>query len=481
MFKKENLNRFFIGGKWIEPAGNARIDVINPSTEAPVASIAVGTAKDVDFAVRAARDAFPAFSERSTGERAGYLRQILEQYNLRRADVAAALSQEMGAPLKFALERQAAAGTRHLAYMISVLEKFEFERLEGPSLIRKEPIGVVGLITPWNWPIHQIVLKVAPAIAAGCTVVLKPSELSPLSAIIWTEVIEAAGLPAGVFNMVQGSGAEVGAAIAAHPDIDMVSFTGSTRAGKLVAQAAANTVKRVAQELGGKSANIILPTANLKDAIEKGVAAVMGNSGQSCDGPTRMLVPAAKHAEALKIAKNAVGSIVVGPVDDEATTIGPVANRSQFEKVQGLIQAGIDEGAELIAGGTGRPHGLESGFFVKPTIFGGVSESMRIAREEIFGPVLVILAYRDEEDAIRIANDTNYGLASYVQSSDLGAAQRVARKMRSGRVYINYPAGDPGAPFGGYKQSGNGRECGAWGLEEYLEVKGVLGFAPPQA
>jgi aldehyde dehydrogenase (NAD+) len=466
----------YVNGAWVEPLQPTLLDVIDPSTEEAFTQIAVGGAKDVDRAVAAAKAAFPAFARASRRDRLDLLRAILSEYNKRRQDLAETLSREMGAPLKFALERQTATGTAHLARMIEVLETYRFEEVQGTTLIAREPIGVVGMITPWNWPINQIVCKVAPGIAAGCTMVLKPSEVAPLNAIIWSEVMHAAGVPAGVYNMVQGEGAVVGAAMSAHPDIDMMSFTGSTRAGILVAQAAAPTVKRVAQELGGKSANILLPDVDFKTAVTKGVLGMMGNSGQSCNAPTRMFVPLDRHDEVKAIAKAAAERVVVGDVNDERSTIGPVVSEVQFNKIQRLIQAGIDEGAELVIGGPGRPENLNRGYFVRPTVFAGVRNDMTIAREEIFGPVLSILPYRDEAEAIRLANDTLYGLAAYVQSGDVAHARRVAAEMSAGNVFMNYPAGDTAAPFGGYKQSGNGREYGKWALDDFTEIKAVIGY-----
>jgi aldehyde dehydrogenase (NAD+) len=466
----------YVNGAWVDPLEPVLLDVIDPSTEEAFAQIAVGGPKDVDRAVAAARAAFPAFARTTRKERLDLLRAILAEYEKRRRDIAEALSLEMGAPLKFAFERQSATGTGHLARMIEVLESFPFQEIEGSTMIAREPIGVVGLITPWNWPINQIVCKVAPALAAGCTMILKPSEIAPLNAIIWSEVMHAAGVPKGVYNMVQGMGGVVGAAMSAHPGIDMMSFTGSTRAGILVAQAAAPTVKRVAQELGGKSANILLPDVDFQTAVAKGVAGVMVNSGQSCSAPTRMLVPADRQDEVKAIAKAAAERFVVGNVRDERTNLGPVVSEVQFNKVQRLIQAGIDEGADLVTGGPGRPEHLNRGFFVRPTVFAGVRNDMTIAQEEIFGPVLSILPYRDEAEAIRMANDTIYGLAAYVQSSDLAHARRVAAELRAGGVHLNYPAMDTAAPFGGYKLSGNGREYGKWGLEEFLEVKAIVGY-----
>ncbi|HVJ52039.1 MAG TPA: aldehyde dehydrogenase family protein [Aliidongia sp.] len=468
--------QFYIDGAWVDPVTPHTIDVIDPSTEEAFTRISAGSKADVDRAAAAARAAFPAFSQTSKAERLALLKRVLEAYKARYDDVAAALSREMGAPAKLAQTSQAGMGVAHLTKMIETLESFEFDELRGKTMVTKEPIGVVGLITPWNWPINQIVCKVAPALAAGCTMVLKPSEIAPINAIIFAEVMHAAGVPKGVFNLVNGDGPTVGEAISHHPDIDMVSFTGSTRAGILVAKAAADTVKRVHQELGGKSANILLPDVDLKHAVSKGVGGCFGNSGQSCNAPTRMFVPADRHEEALEIAKAAAATFRVGPPSAPETMLGPVVNQVQFDKIQKLIQSGIDEGATLVAGGTGRPEGLNRGYYVRPTVFGNVRPDMTIAREEIFGPVLSILSYQSEEEAIRLANDTVYGLAAYVQSGDNAHARKVASKLRAGNVYINYPAWDAGAPFGGYKQSGNGREYADFGLEEFLEIKGIVGY-----
>ncbi len=466
----------YVNGAWVDPLQPTLIDVIDPSTEEALTQIAVGGVADVDRAVAAAKAAFAGFSRSTRKERLELLRAILAEYTKRRQDIADTLSREMGAPATLAYERQAATGISHLTRMIEVLETYKFEELQGSTMIVREPIGVVGLITPWNWPINQIVCKVAPAIAAGCTMVLKPSEIAPLNAIIWSEVMDAAGVPKGVYNMVQGEGGVVGAAMSAHPDIDMMSFTGSTRAGILVAKAAADTVKRVAQELGGKSANILLPDVDLQTAVTKGVLGMMGNSGQSCNAPTRMFVPADRQEEAKAIAKAAAEKLVVGDVTDAKTNLGPVVSQVQFDKIQRLIQAGIDEGAELVTGGPGRPEHLNRGYFVRPTVFANVRNDMTIAREEIFGPVLAILPYKDEAEAIRLANETVYGLAAYVQSKDLKHAREVASQMRAGAVHVNYPVGDTAAPFGGYKQSGNGREYGKWALDEFCEIKAVLGY-----
>jgi aldehyde dehydrogenase (NAD+) len=469
--------QFYIGGEWVDPISPTRIDVINPASEEPIARIALGGAADVDRAVAAAKSAFPSYSRTSRQDRLALLKRILDVYKGRRDEMARTLSKEMGAPLRFALEQQAATGSAHLARLIEVLETYPFEGMKGTTLIAKEPIGVCGMITPWNWPINQIVCKVAPALAAGCTMVLKPSEIAPLNAILFAEILHEAGVPKGVFNLVNGDGPTVGQAIAAHPDVDMMSFTGSTRAGILVAKAAADTVKRVSQELGGKSANILLPDVDLKRAVTRGVAGCFSNSGQSCNAPTRMFVPFDRQEEAAAIAKAAAEKFKVGDPAAEGTMLGPVVSETQFDKIQRLIQSGIDEGAELVTGGLGRPEGLNRGYYVRPTVFARVSPDMTIAREEIFGPVLSILSYKTEEEVIRLANDTVYGLASYVQSGSLEHARRVAAEMRTGNVHINYPAWDTGAPFGGYKRSGNGREYAEYGMEEFLETKAVIGYA----
>ncbi|WP_416795642.1 aldehyde dehydrogenase family protein [Ciceribacter azotifigens] len=471
-----NRLKFFIDGQWVDPVRPALLDVVDPSTEEAFTQIAVGSAADVDRAVAAAKAAFPAFSVTSREERLSLLERILAAYNERIDDIADAVSREMGASLPFARDSQATSGSAHLETTIKALKTFAFSEKRGTTMIVREPIGVCALITPWNWPLNQIACKVAPAIAAGCTMVLKPSEIAPITGVIFAEIMEAAGTPKGVFNLVHGTGPEVGQPMASHPDVDMVSFTGSTRAGVAVAKAAADTVKRVAQELGGKSANIILPDADLRAAVSEGVADCFDNSGQSCNAPTRMLVPADRHDEALAIAKTVAETCVVGDPRSPDTRLGPVVSRTQFDKIQTLIEAGIREGATLVAGGPGRPEHLNRGYYVRPTVFGNVTNDMTIAREEIFGPVLSIMPYRDEEEAIAIANDTVYGLAAYVQSGDIGHARKVAARLRAGCVHINYPAWDPYAPFGGYKQSGNGREYGEWGLHDFLEVKAVIGY-----
>ncbi len=468
--------QFYIDGKWVDPITPNPIDVIDPATEEAYAQISLGSKADVDLAVAAARRAFTTFSQTTKAERLDLLKRILTAYKARYADVAAAISQEMGAPMGLAMSAQAGIGVAHLQQIIKVLEEFEFEHLEGTTLIAKEPIGVVGMITPWNWPINQITCKVCPAIAAGCTMVLKPSEIAPMDAVIFAEVMHEAGVPPGVFNLVHGDGPGVGTALSSHPDIDMISFTGSSRAGILIAKSAADTIKRVHQELGGKSANILLDDVNFEKAVAKGVTDCFQNSGQSCNAPTRMFIPETVNELAITTAKKAAESIKVGAPAAEGTDMGPVVSELQYNKIQALIQAGIDEGATLVTGGTGRPEGLNRGYYVRPTVFANVTPEMRIAREEIFGPVLSILTYKSEDEVIAEANNTVYGLASYVQSGDRARAQSVARKMRTGNVYINYPAGDISAPFGGYKQSGNGREWGKWGLEEFLEIKGIVGY-----
>jgi aldehyde dehydrogenase (NAD+) len=468
--------QLYLAGQWVDPVAPRLIDVVDPSTEEAFTRVALGNAADVDRAVTAARAAFASWSRSTRIERLDLLRAILAEYHRRARDIAAALSSEMGAPIAMALDSQTACGSAHLERMIEVLQAYAFETTEpGEVRIERAPIGVAGLITPWNWPPNQIACKVAPALAAGCTMLLKPSELAPLNAIIWTEIMHAAGTPAGVFNLVQGDGPTVGEAMSAHPGIDMISFTGSTRAGIQVARAAAGTVKRVTQELGGKSANILLDDADLSRFVPLGVDAVMENSGQSCDAPSRMFVPAARHDEACALARAAATAWVVGDPRDPRTTLGPVANAAQFEKVQRLIGTGIAEGAVLVAGGPGRPDHFNRGFYVRPTVFGAVRNDMTIAREEIFGPVLAILPYASEAEAIAQANDTPYGLAGYVQSASRERARDVARQLNVGRVQINHPSWDTAAPFGGTKQSGNGREYGKWGLEEFLEVKAVVG------
>jgi aldehyde dehydrogenase (NAD+) len=475
--KTKDCRKFYIDGKWVDPVTPKDFDVINPANEEPIGKISLGSAADVDKAVAAARRAFETFSETTREERVALLERIVATYQAHYDEMAETVSLEVGAPIWLSKAAQAAAPLGHLAEMIRILRDYRFEEQRGETLLRKEPIGVCGLITPWNWPVNQIACKVAPALAAGCTMVLKPSEISPLSGYLWARVMDEAGVPAGVFNLVNGDGPTVGQAIAAHPGVDMVSFTGSTRGGVAVATAAAPTVKRVTQELGGKSANIVLDDADLATAVGNGVQSCFLNSGQSCNAPTRMLVPRARLAEAVAIAKAAAEKVAVGDPFGAGVTIGPVVSAAQFDKIQRLIRKGMEEGAELVTGGPGRPEGLTRGYYVQPTVFANVRNDMTIAREEIFGPVLSIIAYDDENDAVRIANDTLYGLSGYVSSGNLERARRVAKRIRSGTVHINGARPDFAAPFGGYKQSGNGREWGTQGFEEFLEIKSVFGYA----
>lgn len=475
---KEHL-KFYINGEWVDPVTPKTLDVINPATEEAIATISMGSAADVDKAVAAAKAAFETFGRTTPAERVELFGSILAEYTRRFDEIAETISAEMGAPIWLSRAAQATTGQMHFMTAMNILKDYQFEEMKGRYRLRKEPVGVCGLITPWNWPVNQIACKVAPALAAGCTMVLKPSEVAPLNAIILAEILDAAGVPKGVFNLVNGDGLAVGEALSSHPDIHMMSFTGSTRAGIAVAKASADTVKRVAQELGGKSANIVLEDADLGNAVTSGVAAMMQNSGQSCNAPSRMLVPASRNDEALAIARAAAENTRAGDPFADGTNIGPVVSKVQFDKIQALIQKGIDEGATLVTGGTGRPDGLNVGYYVKPTIFGNVTNDMTIAQEEIFGPVLTILPYQTEEEAIRIANDTPYGLSGYVQSGDVNHALEVAAQIRTGNVHINGSGPDFNAPFGGYKASGNGREWGELGFEEFLETKAV--FAPKVA
>ena len=468
--------RFYIDGQWVDPAIPRHCDVINPATELPVGQVSLGSASDVGRAVKAARRAFTSWARSSRQERIDLFETIIEEYRKRRSDLALAITDEMGAPSVLAEQLHAKIGHIHLKVALNILKEYPFEEFRGTTRLVREPIGVCALITPWNWPINQIAAKVAPALATGCTMILKPSELSPYSAQIWTEVFDAAGVPVGVFNMVHGDGPGVGTALSAHPDVDMVSFTGSTRAGIEVARAAAPTIKRVHQELGGKSANIILPDADVPVAAEAGFRALVANAGQSCNAPTRMLVPADRMGEVAERLRAVAGSLRVG---DPTTNpdIGPVASRVQFDKIQALIGQGIDEGATVAAGGPGRPDGLDRGFYIRPTVFTDVRNDMTIAREEIFGPVLCVIGYDSIEDAVAIANDSDYGLAGYIQGTDPKLIEDVASRLRVGQVLINSPHPDAMAPFGGYKHSGNGREWGDHGFEAFLEVKAVLGGA----
>jgi NAD-dependent aldehyde dehydrogenases len=471
-----NNLKFYIDGAWVEPATPKTLGVINPATEEEFATISLGSAADVDRAVTAARRAFATYSETPVADRLAILERIIKGFRARLPELARTMTLEMGAPITFATERQATVALFHFEEAARVLANYAFEHRDGAGIIRHEPIGVCGLITPWNWPLNQVASKVAPALATGCTLVLKPSEIAPLSSMILAEIIHEAGVPRGVFNLVNGDGPTVGEAIAAHPDIDMVSFTGSTAAGIRVAKLAADTVKRVAQELGGKSANIILPDADLQRSVIAGVHACYTNGGQNCQSPTRMLIHVSQRDAAIEAARAAVETIRLGDPLDPATTMGPLVSKAQFDKVQDLIQSGIDEGAMLVTGGTGRPAEVNRGYYVRPTVFADVKPEMRIAREEIFGPVLSIMNYETEEEAIEIANDTPFGLAGFVQSKDAERARRVANRIRAGRVYLNGAPFDRRLPFGGYKQSGNGREFGVFGFEEYLEVKAILGY-----
>ncbi len=468
--------QFYIDGKWVDPVSPSTLDVVNPATEEICGRISLGSKADVDLAVAAAKRAFATYSQTTRTERMDLLQSILDEFTKRHDDIAEAIMDEMGAPWSLARNAQAASGPQHIKAALRALKDFDFEERNRTTLIVKEPIGVCGLITPWNWPINQIAVKVAPALAAGCTMVLKPSEIAPFDAMIFAEVLDAAGVPAGVFNLVNGDGPGVGTALSQHPDVDMMSFTGSTRAGVAVAQNAAQSVKRVAQELGGKSANIILADADFEKAVRSGAEDCFQNTGQSCDAPTRMLVPKDRVNEAAELAASVAAATVVGDPRDEGTEVGPLVSEAQWNKVQTLIQKGIDEGATLVAGGSGRPAGLDKGYFAKPTVFANVSNDMTIAREEIFGPVLSIIPYEDDDDAVRIANDTPYGLSGYVSSTNIDHARSVAARLRTGMVHINGAHLDSAAPFGGYKQSGNGREWGAHGMDEYLEIKSIYGF-----
>ncbi|MBB5280416.1 aldehyde dehydrogenase family protein [Pacificimonas flava] len=476
-----DYTKFYIGGEWVEPAAGAKtLDVINPATEESAGKIAMGGKADVDKAVAAAKQAFASFGRSSREDRLELLGAIMGEYQKRQDDIARAITEEMGAPSWLATSAQAAMGMAHFNTAMEVLKRYTFEEPRGTTVIAKEPIGVCGFITPWNWPINQMACKIAPALAVGCTIVLKPSEVAPFSAYLLAEVLDAAGVPKGVFNLVNGDGPTVGSAISSHPDVDMVSFTGSTRAGIAVAQDAAPTVKRVHQELGGKSPNILVDDDGFGEAVSRGISGVMMNSGQSCNAPTRMFVPAARMEEAKTVAAKTAEGWAPGDPNGNSR-MGPVVSETQWDKIQGLIQKGIEEGAELVTGGTGRPDGLDKGYYVKPTVFANVTNDMTIAREEIFGPVVSILGYDDLDIAIEQGNDTPYGLAAYVQAKDLGTARDIARKLRAGQVNINGAGVDFTAPFGGYKQSGNGREWGDHAFAEFLETKAILGFEQKQA
>ena len=471
----QDFLKFYINGEWVNPDTANTLDVINPATEEAFTQISMGSKADVDKAVNAAKAAFPLYSKWSVEDRVALLERIIVLYKKRYDEIAEAITREMGAPITMSKEEHAAMGTIHFQCALDVLKKFQFEKEQDGVIIRQEPIGICGLITPWNWPINQVAVKVAPALAAGCTIILKPSEIAPLDAMILAEILDEAGVPAGVFNLINGNGPDVGEAMSAHLDIHMMSFTGSTRGGVAVAKASADTVKRVTQELGGKSANIILRDTDIAKAVTIGVEYCMSNSGQSCDAPSRMLVPKESMDIAIEAARKAATNLKMGDPSKEDTDLGPVVSDVHFDKIQGLIQKGIDEGATLVTGGTGRPDHLQKGYYVKATVFAHVNNDMTIAREEIFGPVLAIIGYDTEEEAIEIANDTDYGLAGYVSSDDLQHARRVAEQIRAGQVMINYSGGNDGTPFGGFKQSGNGRENGVWGLHDYLEIKAITG------
>ena len=470
--------KFYINGQWIDPSTPNDLEVINPSIDESFAVISLGDTKDTNAAVEAAKKAFIPWSKTSKEEKIVLLKRLHEIYESKWDDMSKAISMEMGAPIDLASEQQTFTGSNHIKTFIKTLEKFEFEKNydeKSDNYISYEPIGVCGLITPWNWPINQITLKVLPALAAGCTMILKPSELAPLSGMLFAEMIHEAGFPPGVFNLVNGDGVGVGSQLSGHPDVDMVSFTGSTRAGRLITKNSADTIKRVCLELGGKGANIVFADADEK-AVSRGVSRVFNNSGQSCNAPTRMLVEKSIYESVVKEARDQANKTNVDIASKKGNHIGPVVSKVQYDKIQNLIQSGIDEGATLVAGGPHRPDGLDKGYFVKPTIFTNVSKNMRIAKEEIFGPVISILPFENEEEAISISNNTTYGLTNYIQTQDKEKAKRISKKLRSGMVEINGNAFSKGTPFGGYKQSGNGREGGTWGLEEYLEVKTISGW-----
>jgi aldehyde dehydrogenase (NAD+) len=468
-----DCRKFYINGEWVDPIQTNDFPVENPATEQQIAVISLGKKADVDIAVTAASVAFEHFSQTNCEERLALLEELLAIYMLRYDEMAEAIHLEMGAPISFSQAAQADCGRGHIQSAIDTLHRYEFEHRFGNTFIVKEPIGVCGLITPWNWPINQIACKVAPALATGCTIILKPSEMAPLSAHLFSEMIDQAGFPPGVFNLVNGDGPTVGAALAEHPDIQMISFTGSTRAGITVAKAASDTVKRVTQELGGKSPNLLLDDADFGKAVNQGVLLCMNNTGQSCNAPTRMLVPHSRYEEAVTLAKSAAEQVQVDLPSKEGQHIGPLVSRAQYDKVQRLMQSALDQGARLVAGGLGKPEGFETGHYVKPTVFADVNNQMTIAREEVFGPVLVMIPYRDEADAINIANDTPFGLAAYIQTGDTARGQRIAHRLRAGMVRINHASHGYNLPFGGYKQSGNGREWGEYGFEDYLEIKTI--------
>lgn len=469
----QDCRKFYIDGEWVNPTKANDFSVENPATEQSVAIISRGSAADVNKAVIAAKQAFLSFSQSTRETRLVLLKNLLKIYKHRYDEMAQAIHLEMGAPIDFSYTEQADCGRGHLQSAIDALRHYTFEQTIDNTLVVKEAIGVCGLITPWNWPINQIVCKVAPALATGCTIILKPSEIAPLSAYLFTEMIDEAGFPPGVFNLINGCGTTVGSTMVEHPYIDMISFTGSTTAGISVAKAAANSVKRVTQELGGKSPNILLDDTDFERSIKKGIFMCMENTGQSCNAPTKMLIPQSHYTEAIKFARESVKKVIVDHSSKTGRHLGPLANREQYDKVQQFIQLALNEGATLIAGGLGKPEGLDIGYYAKPTIFADANNEMTIAREEVFGPVLVMIPYQDEEDAIRIANDTPYGLSAYIQTGDITRGKRIAHRLRAGMVRINHAPHSYNAPFGGYKQSGNGREWGEYGFEDYLEIKAI--------
>ena len=472
--------KFYINGEWVKPLKENNFNVINPSTEKSYAQISLGSKEDLDLAVQSAKKAFESWSFSEVNERISLVEDFIALYDKRSSDMAEAISSEMGAPIKMATNDQVTAGSKHMKNFIAAMKNFKFEhplRSDTPDeQMIYEPIGVCGLITPWNWPMNQVTLKVVPAILTGCTMILKPSEIAPMSSMLFSEMMDDIGFPPGVFNLVNGDGPTVGEAMSAHPDIDMMSFTGSTRAGIAVSKGSANTIKRVALELGGKGANVIFSDSDVKSAVKRGADRVLKNSGQSCNAPTRMLVEKSSYEEAVLYAKEIFNSTTVDTSDKQGDHIGPVVSKAQFDKIQDLIQSGIDEGAKLVTGGTGRPDGMNQGYYIKPTVFADVNNEMRIAREEIFGPVLSIIPFQSEDEAVEIANDTNYGLTHYVQSGDKDRTQRMARRLRAGMVEVNGAGRAPGSPFGGSKQSGNGREGGLHGLLEFVELKAVSGW-----
>lgn len=468
--------QFYINGEWVDPATPSELSVLNPATELPIGTISMGSEADVNKAVAAAKAAFPRYAQTSHAERLALLENVMEIYKRRQSEMAELITLELGSPKKLSEGPQSGVGVFHLQGFLDAFRDFKEEyRLPNGDLICREPIGVCGLITPWNWPINQIVLKVIPALAVGCTVVLKPSEITPLNAMLYAEILDEAGFPAGVFNLVNGDGPNVGAKLSQHPDVDMMSFTGSTRGGVAVSKDAADTVKRVTLELGGKSPNIVFADADIDKQVASGVRHVFQNTGQSCNAPTRMLVEASAYDQAVAVAKATAEAQTVDLPEKDGRHIGPLVSQMQFDKVQELIQAGIDEGATLLAGGVGRPEGFDKGYFVKPTVFSNVTNQMRIAQEEIFGPVLVMIPFQDEAEAINIANDTPYGLAAQIQTADSERAKRIAKAVRAGMVHVNGTDIDCGSPFGGYKMSGNGREGGIYGLEDFIEIKAISG------